>query len=399
MRKKILMALSLIALPMSLMAQLVPLLPEGSKNQLWLDPDRVYNYNLYEKSRWGVGLQYDITLNKEKRKYLALNAYGAYGYADQRFKWGLKADYQKRTARPSHTYIGFIHDLSADASRTFTQQSQAILTAPASVMTCLFSDSYRLTAGFSRQVSKTLAETIELRLSHESPLYWRVGTPDQWPLLYPPSYSDLKSLPYNNFLEAHLHLSHSTGLQGEFSCGIVDAIKQFFLRMLVQFDRHVPIGPFDLHLFAQGGSTLGDTPYSRMFDLGGSWGCPVSLNRTLLTARPNEFTSNAFIMVNLRITTSDPLFDLFSKPWALGTSPHPFVLCNGAWGTTWNSTSYPAPERGIGEVGAGIDGLVVWGAVYWGVGIAYRLTPASATYHFSDTKDNLTFFFTAYLDL
>lgn len=399
MKRKILTALGLMALPMSMMAQLMPLLPEGSKNQLWLDPDRVYNYNLYEKSRWGVGLQYDITLNKKKYKYLALSAYGAYGYADQRFKWGLKADYQKRTALPSHTYVGFVHDLTPAASRAFTRQSQAILSAPASVMTSLFNDAYRLTFGHSRQVSKTLVETLELSLSRERQLYWPIGNPGQWPLLYPPSYSDLKDLPYRDFVEAHLQLSHSSGLQGELTAGVVDQWDKAFLRMLMLFDRHVPIGPFDLHLFAQSGATWGDLPYSRMFDLGGSWGCPISLNHTLLTARPNEFTSNIFGMINLRFTTTNPLFDFFSKAWGIGTSPHPYVLCNGAWGATWDNVPYPAPDRGIAEVGAGIDGLVVWGAVYWGVGVAYRLTPSSAPYHLTETHDNLTLLFTAYLDL
>lgn len=101
MRKSILIALTLIALPMSAMAQLIPLLPSGSKNELWLDPNRIYDYNQYEKSRWGLGLQYDInfdTVSKPTFKTLSLSAYGAYGYADQHFKWGVFADLQGASA-------------------------------------------------------------------------------------------------------------------------------------------------------------------------------------------------------------------------------------------------------------------------------------------------------------
>ena len=90
MRKYFLIAMAFIALPMSAMGQLIPLLPEGTKNQLWLDPDRVFDYNQYEKSRWGAGLQYDINFDTTAQhhmfKMLSLGGYGAYGYADQRWK-------------------------------------------------------------------------------------------------------------------------------------------------------------------------------------------------------------------------------------------------------------------------------------------------------------------------
>ena len=58
-----------------------------------------------------------------------------------------------------------------------------------------------------------------------------------------------------------------------------------------------------------------------------------------------------------------------------------------------------APDKGLMEVGAGVDGLIVWGAVEWGGIVAYRLAPSSAPYHYSAVKDNLALMLTAHLNL
>jgi hypothetical protein len=61
---------------------------------------------------------------------------------------------------------------------------------------------------------------------------------------------------------------------------------------------------------------------------------------------------------------------------------------------------YPtAPDKGIAEVGAGIDGVLIWGAIKWGCAAVYRLTPTSADYHYTDTRNNLALLFTARIDL
>ena len=400
MRKSILIALALIALPMSVMAQMIPLLPSGSKNELWLDPDRIYDYNQYEKSRWGVGLQYDInfdTASKPTFKTLSLSGYGAYGYADQRFKWGVLANLQGASWRRSHTYVEFFHDLTAEASRTLFTPTLSILRSPASLLSRLFSDTYRFTLGFSNRLSKHFYEGIELRLSRERLLHDDYGR-----ILYP-TYSELKDLNAYNFAELHLTLFHVLGLSGKVTLGAYntdnDKDGEFFVRTQLEYDRTIKYYFLVFQLFGQGGWVGGSrVPYSRMYDLGGSWGCPLGLNHTLLTVRPNEFTTSLFAMINLKVTTREPLFVYYNNLVALGTSPSPFLLCNGAWGTSFDDF-YLAPEKGIGEVGAGIDGLLVWGLVDWGLGVVYRLTPASAVYHLTEPKNNFALFFTATLEL
>lgn len=414
MKRTFLFALCLMALPMSTMAQMILLSSEKSKNKLWLDPNSIFDYNQYEKSRWGVGLQYDIRFKNEKNqtedaesgrfKALSFSGYGAYGYADQRFKWGVKADLQGASKRQSHTYLEFIHDLIPAASRTLTTPAINVLSSPSSFMTRLFGDTYRLTLGYSRKATKKLSESVELRLSRERPLYNPLGQPDQWGLLYPDSYSDLKSLEPYNFAELQFHLEHTSGWSGKMEIGIfkTDAFSvRAFLRTLVQYNRIFTYSFLDLYTFGQAGFVKGNesVPYSRLFDLGGSWGSPLLLNHALLTTRQNEFTSSLFCMANLKLTTHDPLFDFYNTMIAMGTSPHPFILANAAWGVNWEETDYRAPKKGIAEVGAGIDGVFVWGMVYWGFGVVYRLTPESADYHYSNPKNNLTFLLTATLDL
>ena len=367
MRKSILIALTLIALPMSAMAQMIPLLPSGSKNELWLDPDRIYDYNQYEKSRWGLGLQYDInfdTASKPTFKTLSLSAYGAYGYADQHFKWGVFADLQGASRRQSHTYIEFFHDLTADASRTLFTPNLSILRSPASFMSRLFSDTYRFTLGFSNRPTKNLFESIELRLSRERLLH------DDYGEIFYPTYSELKDLAAYNFAELNLTLFHVLGLSGRVTLGAYntdnDKDGEFFVRTQLEYDRTISYYFLKFQIFGQGGWVGG--------------------------------TASLFAMVNMKLTTRNPLFEYYNNIIALGTSPSPFLLCNGAWGTSFDDF-YLAPEKGFGEVGAGIDGLLVWGMVDWGIGVVYRLTPASADYHFTDPKNNFALFFTATLEL
>lgn len=403
MKKFVLITLAFIALVPSGMAQLVPLV-SGERNVLSLDLNRLYSYNRYELSRWGLGLQYDINFSeKNSFKTLSLSGYGAYGYADERFKWGLKADLQSRLRHQSHSYVEFFHDLTPDGSRSLNAYQLLSFNSTGSYMTRLFSDTWRLTVGFSRLVTPAVTQSFELRLSRERYLHNGIS------LFYPSSWSELKGLPHHDFVEGRLFVAYTSGFRGEFVVGVCGDFpdifsedflrQQMFLRLLLQYDKGFYFSPFEFDFFAQAGYVNRDAPYSRLFDLGGTWGSPIAMGQGLLTARPNEFVTNLFALVNLRLATQKPLFDWFNPLLAIGTSPTPFVLCNAAWGKMGDYTGAEVPDKGIAEVGGGVDGLLVWGAVKWGGAVVYRLTPESADYHFSDPKDNLVFLLTAQLKL
>lgn len=404
MKKIVFLSLTLIALLPSSMAQFLPLL-SGERNELSLDINSIYSYNQYEKSRWGLGLQYDIVLDSKRFRALVLSGYGAYGYEDKRFKWGLKADLQSKLVHQTHSYVMFFHDLTPDGTRLLEPYQLLSFTSTGSFMTRLFSDTYRLTLGFSRQASLTVTQCFELRLSRER--YLHEGNT----LYYPSSYSDLKDLKPFDFAEGRIFVAHNSGLRGELLIGAEGSWQPArpgdpdtyeidpFLRLLLQYERMFDFSAFELNFFAQGGVTNEGAPYSRIFDLGGTWGSPIAMGRSLLTARPNEFAANMFALVCMKLSTESPLFDLESSTVAIGTAPTPFLLCNAAWGTGLKYAYPTAPVKGIAEVGAGIDGVLIWGAIKWGCAAVYRLTPASADYHYTDTRDNLALLFTARIDL
>lgn len=404
MKKIVFLSLVLIALQPSCMAQFLPLV-SGERNELSLDINSIYSYNQYEKSRWGLGLQYDIALEGERFRALVLSGYGAYGYEDERFKWGVKADLQSKLKHQTHSYVAFFHDLTPFGTRNLEPYQLLSFTSTGSFMTRFFSDSYRLTLGFSRQTSPKVTQCFELRLSRER--YLHNGDA----LYYPSSYSDLKNLKHFDFAEGRIFVSNNSGIRGELLIGAEGYWQPArpgdpdtyeinpFLRLLLQYEREFDLSAFEFNLFAQGGVTNEEAPYSRIFDLGGTWGSPIAMGRSLLTARPNEFSANMFALVCMKISTGRPLFDFESGSIAIGTAPTPFLLCNAAWGKGFKYAYPIAPDKGIAEVGVGIDGILIWGSIKWGCAAAYRLTPASAEYHYTDTRDNLALLFTARIDL
>lgn len=396
MRRDFLAIACFIALTTSAMAQMIPLTDTASRNTLWFDIDRVFNYNLYERSRWGGGLQYDIGLKGERFRTLSLGGYVAYGYLDQRWKWGLKVDLAGRSKREPRTYIEFFHDLTIDASRTLTTYSIRTFSETGNYMSRLFSDTYRLTVGHSYKPFAALTADVKLRLSTERYLHY------YYTLLYPENRSALLDLPSARFAEAILTLSTATGWTLQATGGLV-GVKQddvsAFLRVLAQYEHVYDFSIFRYMLFAQCGVTTREVPYSRMFDLGGTWGSPFFFNQSILTARPNEFTSNLFAMIASRLTLQKPLIELYNHALQLGTSPNPFVFIDVAWGNTWEDQMYITPDKGIAEVGAGIDGLLRSGQIDWGLGVVYRLTPPSADYHFANSRDNYTILVSAILHL
>lgn len=402
-RKALLLAFSAMLSGSALQAQLVPL-HRSVGIPLYLDLDRVYNYNQYEKSRWGFGLRYgyvadDLNMMPKPAGFfdrLSVGAYIGYGYADQRVKWGADAYFWTNLQRQGKVYASFFHDLTRDANRTLGTYNLLDFTATGGFMGRLFSDTRRLSAGFSTRTRGHERVGFELRLSDERKLHNFSN------LLYPQSDDEWDALEHSKFVEGLLYMEHDCGLRGELTFGLttgewwVDT--GFFLRLLVQYDRVFPVAKsLNLQVYAQSGITDNHAPFSRLFNLGGTSGSPLLFERSLLTARQDEFLTNVFALTCLRFGFSKPLFTYISDLLQVGTAPRPFVLLDAAWGASFDDF-YPAPTKGIAEVGAGIDGILRWGYIDWGLAFAYRLAPADAYYHFSEPRDNLTIVFTATLN-
>lgn len=389
----------LLSTPSALQAQLLSLAHDGG-GPLWIDMDRIYNYNQYEKSRWGLGLRYGYQISELKSgdsffDRLSVGAYFGYGYADQRVKWGADAYFWTDLRRQGKVYAAYFHDLTPEATRTMNNYNLINFNASGSFMNRLFSDTRRLTAGYSTRLTGHETLGLELRLSDERKLH------DLANIYYPQTDADWDALEHTRFAEARLFFEHDLGLRGELTAGYttgewwVDT--GYFVRLLLQYDQVFPVGRMlNFQVYAQGGLTFNGTPFSRLFNLGGTSGSAILFERSLLTARVDEFFANRFVLTCLRFGFSKPLFKYNSKLLQVGTAPRPFLLFDAAWGDMWDIQNI-GPDKGIAEVGAGIDGIIRWGRVDWGLALAYRLTPSDAYYHFADSKDNLTIVFTAAL--
>lgn len=364
---------------------------------LQLNVDRLWSYNLYEHSRWGLGMRYVWSSGS------SVEAYGAYGVNDRRLKGGVAFDLPLPSShRGGHLYGALSHDYESAASRGILtsgtwassgNNSSSLLSSLqspiASLQTILSSRMVELTAarlGYGWQ-SQTMGFGIELSAFAGQHLFDSVG-----PLFYVAG----DTLPPLWGAEGRLLWCHRSGVTAELKGGMVWPERQPYARLLVHYDRRIVFAPFHyplvLTVHSQAGATTPNTPYFRQFDLGGTWGAPICFDHSLLTARPYEFTADYFALFALRLMPRDPLFNGWNRILQLGTAPRPFVGLDAAVG-------HPAPNQGLAEPVVGVDGLLLWGVMRLGVALAYRLTPASAPYHLTESNDNLAVLMTAQLNI
>lgn len=381
-------------------SQYIRLVGNPQRCALYFDMDRLYNFNLYEHSRWGGGLHFVWNTNGHILNQLTTDAYVGYGTKDHRWKWGGQVDLLWNEVHQPHLYVAYMDDLAAVATRTLDNYQLFNFSQNSHFMSRRFHRVRRATVGWQWTVWKKLVINIEGRFSAEQRLFHSVNTFAS-DLIYPDSF-----LANDNLTEMRLAMRHPSGWRGETTIGTGG--EYFFSRTIGQYSRTFKTGIFNLAVFSQAGIVFSplnaDIPYSRMFDLGGSWGVGYCFQRTLLTAKSNEFTADVFGFLSARLSVREPLYDVFSDLFQLGSCPRPFVQLGAAWGTLWNqdangqqqialgsfdNLTLQAPNHGIIEPVIGIDGLIRWGITDWGIAAAYRITSTSATYHRTSPRDNL----------
>lgn len=394
MRKAAFIIAACILLAPSTFGQLVRINGKESKNELYLDLGRVWSYNLYEQSRWGAGLEWRTA---GETWQMASNIYLGYsGYAKL---WSGGAS-GKLTTAIGQWSLGASRDLVAVGSRRLSGGSFSDPGSLAAFMTRRMSERHTLAAGYSRLLThgKVLAG---LQLFHGYRLYDSTG------LLYA---KDGSALPREDGWEATMggiwrEADGALSVQCKF--GELSPGGRAFLRIIGQYENEWHIGLLKTSLFVQGGMVNAGAPYPCLFDLGGTWGAPFCFNNTLLTARPNEFTADIYTFAGIRIETTIPFYKVYDQLFALGSVPVPFVGLNVAWGMLRGMDDHgvalrdglmlQAPYLGIVEPVIGIDGLLRWGVVDWGLAAAYRIVPYGAAYRDTALRNNLSLMVTAKL--
>lgn len=390
--KRTLLILLCLSTCLGACGQYLRLTGDSSRTALYLDLDKVWNYNLYEHSRWGGGLLLTTHPSQFIFKRIDVGAYLGYGTFDGQWKYGIAFG---EHLRGSHLmlYQRAMRDYAAAGSRHIANPWDGSLLL-GSFMARRMTEEHSATLGL-RQHSGGWRWGAEFTLGERG---WMFDDADLFYL----KYGD--TIAFHRFSRLRLLLRHQCGFGSQ-----LDLLDFNTLRLLADYRHSFPLTPLRLDLYTQGGVTTNNARYVDMFDLGGTWGAPLLISNSLATVRANEFTANAFLLLNLKLQTRKPLYQHFSPLFNLGSNPSPFAAITAAWGMLWGEDAdgqrpwldshLQAPHRGILEPTLGVDGLIRWGAVDWGVAVIYRITPSDTPYHRTGTRENLTLLITGMLIL
>lgn len=368
---RLLFVCALLSVGSSATAQYVELV----SRKLYFDLDKLWNYNLYEHSRWGTGFKYT------PRQGIDITGCVGYGVRDQQWKGGLGfAAKLPWSRRQGVVYLNVGRDYFAAASRQMNAVNLTDVSGLSALMSRRMSDRRYVSAGY-RWKTAAMSYIVDGvvfqggRLFADRRLLYKIDGDEVRP---------------ENGGEVRLSASHRCGLSAKLTGSYLASPDRMTLQLLTQYDKSHTLGVFNLHTFAQAGITLPNAPYIYMFDLGGTYGAPLHFRNALLTAEPNEFTASYFAFTSVRLMLRKPLYNVYSRLFAVGSNPRPLVGFNAAWGDLWSHDTdggtYPpagfvcqdgvtiqSPSHGVLEALVGIDGLIKWGVVDYGATLVYRV--------------------------
>ena len=386
--------LALLLIPLCAQAQYVKVYGDASRTAFYLDLDHIWSYNLYEASRWGMGARLAMHPTLMGRRATYVDGYVGYGLRDMQWKGGIGTTlpvtkYGTVTASVRRDYV-------KAASRSLSGYNITNISSLSSFMTRRLCDRHEVAVGYTYTDGNTYSVEGRYYMGHR---LFEGGR-----LLYT---ADGDKLPREDGAVVRTTAADKKGFSAEMILGATWPEVKPVARVLAQYEKAYKRKVFTTNVFAQGGISSPKTPYTYMFDLGGTYGAPICFNRTLQTALPNEFTANIFIFAAAKAATTKALWDFDGPHVQLGSHPVPFAQLTMAWGELWGQNAdgqmfyeglpFQAPYLGIAEPAAGIEGLIRWGVTDWGIAAAYRLTPPQAPYTRLDAMSNLTLLLTAKL--
>ena len=390
-----------------------------SRTDVTLDLNRVYNYNSYERNRWGAGLdivqplKYDTRYGRDFQNAFVGSVYAGYGTGDKAWKYGGAAGLRFPRAVFRSCALRYVHDLLRVGSHSFEDYNVFNTSENSSYFSSRYCGIDMIGAIVQLDIPGPGVLLLDYSHSRERYLFDASG------LLYPSIYDD-DAMPYLYYNEVGVDL-----LWGDhWKFGLLANINMEnltrntepgerlyaldYVRFLAQYSNKIKLKDNRglLSLFAQGGIVSESAPLSRRFDLGGTGGGRYYFNNTFLTVRPNTFMADVFTLASIRYTTGRGL-------WKNRLSePHPFVQLNAMWGMLYGKDitvqscyindkeiSLTAPAQGLLEPCVGVDGLLHWGVLDMGVAAACQLTPENSLYHLDNFWDGFAVMFVAKLIL
>ncbi len=421
MTKKWLIALLLLP-AMNVVAQSIRLTQYDAPNALYLDMDRLYNFNMYERSRFELGLIW-VSPNETaalrrgdsptvRRPFLGqwtLTPYVAYGTGDHEWKYGLGTMLRLPGPHGVRLVLWAYNDLERAASRRLNSYRMLMPSMNDGIVTSRFvgvkggsfDACVRLRYGWDVQLG-ALQTWEDYRFDFAGMFYLKEQPARQ---AETKAFTELRSrIEWQKVLTFSLRAGRVQfedgkkkidNYQGTGAKAQVSSLKaqSYYWQALAQYD--ADIDKTGLHIFGQVGFASKEAPYSRMFDLSGTAYAMYFFKNSFITVRPNTFTANLFAHICLNYTAPLPLWEL---SWS---APHPFLQVSAMWGhllgqdglgqRMWDGLTLQAPNKGLLEPATGFDGLVHWGLLDMGFGVAYQICPPSAAYLNEDLIDNMAF--------
>ncbi len=372
-------------------------LPIGCIN---IDLNKLYNYNLYERSRWGLGLE----TNDKLSRWMSVGGYFGYGVEDNGWKYGGNLNFYFDRYKNRNLGFAYSQDLEAAANTLFNQYQMININNNVSYTFNRFQSVRKAEAFYKMPLIRYTTAKLSLSYSRESYLYTNDG------LLYPHR-DGVASGITSDFAEASLSLEWKYKQQRirtpEFEFKVnrswsYPTIKLLYTRGLSLFNADKEFNRLHLEytqniitrnfnqfsIYASAGHVSKNAPYSRMFNVIGTGNFIYYFNNSFLTLRPYSFTSTDYANICLRYDWNKSLWNTkLSKPQLsfqlnsiIGTS-HGINKVDGI--------DIQAPEKGIVEGAICINDLLIFNISKWGIGVAYRLS----SYNSPTPVDNMAIFF------
>lgn len=362
-----------------------------------LDINKLYSYNGYEHSRWGLGLDWNIT------KWLTTSGFFGYGVKDKEWKYGGAVDFYFDRYKNRNLQLFYHQDLEQAASTKLFSYQLLDISGNSEYAVKHFSRVRAAGAKLSLPLWRHVKGTASFTYSRETPMYNADG------IFY--SHDLLGTLPTTDFAEAGLTLTYEKNdkirlpkyelsLGTEFSHPVVKlnytrGLSLFdaghtYNRLLVEYQQIFQLQHYGtLSLFSQLGYVDGDAPYSRLFATVGTRSVVYYFRNSFLTLHPHEFVSDRFANLCINFRFAQPFWRLkYSKPKAM-------LQINGIIGSAKNEVTIDgmpikAPEKGILEPCVAINDILTYSMITLGVGYAYRISSYNSIYE----KENMSVFMT-----
>ena len=357
--------------------------------------DRLWQYNRYEHSRWGLGLTATYAPPDKSRTTHQVDAWGGWGVEDKQLKGGLCYSlHTKRSANTTDISLAIADDVFPSGGLTLATHAEGFNAVVSNLGRSLMTHQQKAEAALAIKHART-TYGLSATLFSEQRLYDSIG------LLYGQGARHYRGL------DLTATVAWPQGLEATIALTLADHAATTAIKGLLQYHKQLQRRLLTTRIAAHAGACSPNVWQHRRFCLGGSNGMLLASDQAMATVWPDEFWADAFALCMVRVQTTSPLFSLYNANVMIGLVPTPFATLKAMWGTLWNATpgghivddgiDMQAPYNGLIEVGMGIDGLLRWGFSDWGVGVAMRLAPRSASYFKAELSANMAFTLSARL--